>query len=82
MKRLRFALFAAASVALGAGSTAVQAQGSHEPAWCAYSSGAAGIVQCSYATIEQCRAYVGQTGFCQANPRLTTFASMKHNVKR
>jgi hypothetical protein len=37
--------------------------------WCAMSSISMGTQTCSFASLEQCRAYVGSTGFCQPNAR-------------
>lgn len=82
MKRLLFALLAVASVALGAGSTGAQAQVRREPAWCAFSSSSQGLMQCAYATLEQCRAFLGGQGYCERNPRATAFASMKRGAKQ
>jgi len=82
VKRLLFALLAVASVTLGAGLSVTPAQAQSEPAWCAYSSGAGGMVQCAYATLEQCKASIGGlTGYCQPNPRLTANASMRRPVR-
>lgn len=72
----------AASVAATAATT-VPAR-AIEYAWCAYGATQGGSQSCSFATVEQCRAYVsGGGGYCQTNSRASTFAEMpKRNPRR
>lgn len=37
--------------------------------WCAFSSISMGTQTCSFASLDQCRAFVASTGFCQPNTR-------------
>lgn len=71
----------ATSVAATAATTApVRAE--TEYAWCGFLSTQGGSQSCTFATVEQCRAYVAGAGFCQANPRATAFAEMPRRGQR
>ncbi len=48
--------------------------------WCAISSMSMGIQTCSFASLEQCKAYVTSTGFCQPNARSTAPAGAARPV--
>jgi hypothetical protein len=52
------------------GPTEAQASRAQAGAWCAQQPGeAGGIFDCSYATFEQCRAFIhGVSNFCLRNP--------------
>ena len=52
--------------------------------WCAITStGQAGGPSCSYATLDQCKAFLsGQAGFCEPNPRATAQAQMPRRGAR
>jgi Protein of unknown function (DUF3551) len=54
-----------------------------EYAWCGITSTPGGSESCTFATIDQCRAYVAGAGFCQPNPRASALAEMpKRNPRR
>jgi hypothetical protein len=61
---IAIALAAAAQVI---DTTKARAEAEHP--WCAISSMSMGIQTCSFATLDQCKAYVTTTGFCQPNAR-------------
>ena len=46
-----------------------EARSEAEYPWCAISSMSMGTQTCSFATLDQCRAYVAPMGFCQPNAR-------------
>jgi hypothetical protein len=45
--------------------------------WCAISSISMGTQTCSFANLDQCRAYVASTGFCHPNARYTAPADAR-----
>jgi hypothetical protein len=53
-----------------------------EYAWCAYGATQGGSQSCSFSTIEQCRAYVAGSGYCQSNPRASALAEMPKRMQR
>jgi hypothetical protein len=50
--------------------------------WCGFVSTQGGSQSCTFATIDQCRAYVAGAGFCQANPRASALAEMPTRSSR
>jgi hypothetical protein len=68
MKTFLLSLSTAAAFAMAATALA-RAQ---EYPWCASASQFGGVPVCSFATLEQCQAFLqGQAGFCQQNARAT-----------
>jgi hypothetical protein len=85
MKTSLLSISATAFVAIAA--TALASSPSRaevEYPWCVITStGQAGGPSCSYATLDQCNAFLaGQAGFCQPNPRATAQAQVQAKVTR
>lgn len=60
-------VFAAASLAL----SPTEARAETAYPWCAISSMSMGLQTCSFASLDQCRAFVTSMGFCQPDARYT-----------
>lgn len=80
MKILSFLLVAAA-VAFAAAATTTPARAEVEFAWCGFLSISGGSQSCTFNTIEQCRAYVAGSGFCDRNPRASALAEMPRHTR-
>ena len=50
--------------------------------WCGYISVVGGSQSCTFATVEQCRAYVAGSGYCAPNPRASALAQMPRRAMR
>jgi hypothetical protein len=61
---------ALATPSLVSGSTDGRAEAAYP--WCAISSMSMGTQTCSFASLDQCRAYVAPLGFCQPSARYTS----------
>ena len=70
MKPFLLSLSVAASMAMVATALATSPARAQEYQWCANASQFGGAPLCSFATLEQCQAFLsGQAGFCQQNAR-------------
>jgi hypothetical protein len=70
MKTFLLSFSAAASIAMAATALATSPARAQEYPWCANASQFGGAPLCSFATLEQCQAFLsGQAGFCQQNAR-------------
>jgi hypothetical protein len=70
MKTSLFSLSSVALVAMVATTFAISpARAQVEYPWCAMSCAAGGGPMCSYTTLEQCRASLLASGYCEPNPR-------------
>lgn len=83
MKMSLFSLSAAAFVAAAAATLASSpVRAEVEYPWCAITSLSRGTPMCDFATIDQCRAFIGGgAGFCQTNARAAQ-AQMPHTPRR
>ena len=83
MKTSLLSLSAAAFVAAAAATLANSpARAEVEYPWCAITSLSRGTPMCDFATIDQCRAFIGGgAGFCQTNARAAQ-AQMPHTPRR
>jgi len=63
-------IIAAGAFSIGLLLAVLPARAEVEYAWCGYMNIFQGQQQsCSFNTLEQCRAYVTQNGYCDTNPR-------------
>jgi hypothetical protein len=63
--------------ALATAPLAPEARAEVEYPWCAISSDVMGSQTCSFARLDQCRAFVTSTGFCQPNARYIAPAGVR-----
>lgn len=76
VKTFSFLLVAAAAAFTAAVMTTAPARADVEFAWCGFLSISGGAQSCTFNTIDQCRAYVAGSGFCEPNPRAPAMAQM------
>ena len=79
MKPSLLSLSATAFVAIAAGTLASSPGGAEvEYPWCAITSLSRGTPICDYATLDQCKAFIGGgAGFCQPNARASAQMSRR-----
>lgn len=82
MKSFVSLLLATTAALVATAITTLPVRAEPEYAWCAHGGIQGGSQSCTFATIEQCRAYVSGGGFCQANPRASAFAEMPKRTSR
>lgn len=81
MKTFSFLLVAAAAAFTATMMTTAPARADVEFAWCGFLSISGGAQSCTFNTIDQCRAYVAGSGFCERNPRASAMAQMPKRVR-
>ena len=81
MKTFSFLLVAAATVFAATLTTTGPVRAEVEYAWCGFLSIQGGAQSCTFATIDQCRAYVAGSGFCDRNPRASALAEMPKRIR-
>jgi hypothetical protein len=61
----------------------VSANAQSDYPWCAHLSTGQGFTQCTYATVQQCKAFLGnQNGTCELNPRFAARFAAGRKIAR
>ena len=81
MKIVTSLIAAAAAVVAISVSTTAPVRAEAEYPWCAFLSISGGSQSCTYATLDQCRAFLAGAGFCERNPRASSFAEMPKRTR-
>jgi hypothetical protein len=76
-------IFAAAASVTATLAMSAPARADVEYPWCgSIATQGGGGHSCTFATIDQCRAYVSGFGYCQLNPRASALAEMPKRAMR